>query len=160
MYVTGGYAGDGGTIYPAGLDGVMDVYCTGSMACYRFTIEAETMSGDLNVFCNGTENNMCNAIEVYGTDMTGDLYFECNPSVPQGCASAKIFCPETLTSRCKVYCSGREGNECQNVDIVVMDAQYVNEGQLDLICEGSGSCYYLDIKCGDDITRDNVGYTG
>eukprot|EP01083_Nonionella_stella_P075463 205174_1 len=139
--------GKDATIYAADLDGTINIHCSAYMACYRFTIESETMTGDLNVYCTGADNSMCNAINVHGADMTGDLYFVCDSDVPQGCATANIYCPHTETAKCSVYCSGRQGNECQNADVYVMGPEYVNNGVLDLTCEGESSCSYLDIKC-------------
>eukprot|EP01084_Bolivina_argentea_P052295 96049_1 len=143
----GGYAGDGTIVYGNGSLGTMNIYCNARMACYRVAIRPEIMLGDLNVYCFGSENSMCNGVEVYGDSMLGNLYFECNSSVPQGCAGAEIYCPHNYEGNCSVYCSGREGNECQNVKILTIGEYYVNNGYFDLICEGQSSCYYMDIQC-------------
>eukprot|EP01083_Nonionella_stella_P146336 460103_1 len=148
VHLNGAYAsGQHATIYANGLDGMMNVYCTGNMACNHFNIETERMLGDLNIFCSGSNDNMCNGINVNGADMLGNLNFECNTSVWKGCGHANIFCPLDDNANCSIYCSGREGHECQFAKIYVGHPSYVNSGHLQLTCEGETSCAFSDIRC-------------
>eukprot|EP01083_Nonionella_stella_P081222 223614_1 len=114
-----------------------DIYCTGAHSCEDTIINATGSSGNVNIFCQHSNESIdtahCRNIAVYGSILstnTGNMDIRCEGVGV--CSSADIHC--ALYGDCTMDC--QQDTSCQSSHIIGP-----THGELTIDCNGTNACF-------------------